>query len=296
MVSKKKLNFVKELILAKKLLQTSEKLINQKTLDNNLISVYNLNSALNIILNSFSTQYKIKSIKQLNTENLDTQWSILSQVYKDRFGQELSMKTQIFTLNNIITDFIEYGRYPSNSQVLELAQALSIFIEDFVLRAFNLSFQDLDLHFLIDNSQIQRIIKEAKLALDCEEYSEVMRLTSASFQIALEDQRQKINYLSDQGLLEPELILLDKSINIHIDPNEEDFIHLVLKTPQKELQKFKQLIPTALISLNEKNKPEVVVSDYVDEVKVSKENAEFCYNFVLETVLRWENLDLLIQD
>jgi hypothetical protein len=296
MVSKKKLDIVKELILAKKLLQYSEKLIKEKNLDSNIIAVHNLNSALNIVLSLFSTQHKINSTKQLNSKNLEEQWAILSQEYKTRFGQDLSMKTQIFTLNNIITDLIEYDKYPSNNQVIELTQALSIFIEDFVSKVFQLSFQDLDFHILIEHPQVRNTIKEARDALYSEDFSKVLRLASASFQLAIEDQRQKINYLSDQGLLKPELLMLDKSINININPSEEDFIHLILRTPQKELQRFKQLVPTALISLNEKNKAEVVVSDYVDDRKISKENAEFCYNFVLETVLNWENLNLLIKD
>lgn len=296
MIPKRKLPIVKKLIIAKKLLQNSEELIELNSLEKNLVAISNLNSAFNIILMIFCKQAKIKSIKQLDNISLEKQWNILSKEYKKRFDQDLSMKTQIFTLNNIMSDFIDHGIYPTTNQVLDLTRALSIFIEDFVDKVFELEYKDLDLYLLIENNQVQHTIKQARKSLDAGEFEEVLKAASSAFQVALEDQRRKINYLSERNLINPELIMLDKSISLNIKPKEEDFIHLILKTPQKDLQKFKQLVPTAIIAEDKARRSEVVVSDYVSEVSISNENAEFCLNFVLETILNWENMDLMIKE
>ena len=86
---------------------------------------------------------------------------------------------------------------------------------------------------------------------------------------------------------------LYKSIDIHIDSKEQDFIHLVLGTPPKKLERFKQLVPTVLITEDNEGRSEIIVSDFVDETVILKENAEFCLNFVLETILYWESLELI---
>jgi hypothetical protein len=293
MSRKPKKVIIKELIIAKKLLQNSEEIIKYDSIEHNLIAIFNLNSALNIILRVLSTQQKVKSFKQLDSISLEKQWLLLSEQYKKQYGKELSMKTQIFTLTNITKKFTELDIIPTKVQVQELAQALSIFMDDLTSKMFGLELQDIDFHLLLDNIQVQRLLKTAQGASSNEKYEEVLKNTSLAFHIALEDQRQKLNYLSEKGLLRPELLMLDKSIDIHIDSKDQDFIHLVLGTPPKKLERFKQLVPTVLITEDDKGRSEIIVSDFVDETAIIKENAEFCLNFVLETILYWESLELI---
>ena len=290
-----KKNTFKQLILAKILLQKSEALVNDDSMESNLAAIFNLNSALEIIL-KILTEYsmtKIKSIKQLKTGSLEMHWSVLSQEYKKRYGQDLSMKTQIFTINNLILDFTDHGLTTKTNQISDLNKALSIFMEDVINNIFGLNYSELDLFQLIPNPQVRQEFRAAKWAYNSNDLASTFRYISASFHIALEDQRQKLNYLSDQGLLKPEAILLKEPINIHFSIDDEEFIHLVLGTNPKKLERFKQLVPSAMITQDRQGKPEVVVSDYVDKSLLSTENAIFCMNFLLETILDWENLDLI---
>ena len=293
MTTKKKIAAIKELIIAKKLLQNSEVLIKSDTLENNLVAVSNLNSALDIFLRILSRQQKIRSTKELDNVSLEKQWSILSEKYEHEFGQKLSMKTQIFTLSNITQNFIEHDIVPSNSQLQELCQALNVFMDELTLKLFVLDFQDIDFHLLLENKQVQQTLKAAQDAFEGGDYEQVLKNSSLAFHIALEDQRHKINYLSEQDLLKPEPFMLDKSIKLHIDSKDQEFIHLVLGTPPKKLEHFKKIVPTVIISEDEHNRPEIVLSNYVDEDAISQENASFCLNFVLETILHWERQDLM---
>ncbi len=283
---------IKELIIAKKLLLNSLDLIDSDTLENNLIAISNLNSALNMFLEIIAKRQKIKSIKQLDNVSLEKKWSILSDAYKHQYGQELSMKTQIFTLANITQNFVEYNMIPTKAQVKELCQALFVFMQELVSEMFDLDFQEIDFHLLLDNAQIRRNLKLAFSAFETEKYDEVLKSTSLAFHIAIENQRQKLNYLSEKGILNPELLLLDKSIGIHLDSKDQEFIHLILGTQPTKLERFMQLVPTVLISEDEKGRSEIIVSDFVNQEEISKENADFCLNFVLETILHWESLEL----
>jgi hypothetical protein len=286
---------LKELILAKQLISNNQRLTLIDSLENNMIAIFNLNSALNIVLKILSTssKLKLKSIKELRNSPIERQWSKLSEEYKKRYDHELSMKTQIFTINDLIVDFTEHGKYPNNTQVKELSQALSLFIEDTMKRIFGINFGELDIHLLISNPQAQKNFKQAKDAFNLKNYSEVLRLSSITYHLALEDQRQKINYLSERELLKPESIMVDSSVKIHIEPKDEDFIHLILRTNLKNLEKFKQLVPTVVLSEDTAGRSELVVSEFVDESKISEENASFCLNYVIETILHWECLDLI---
>jgi hypothetical protein len=284
---------IKELIITKKLLMNSQDLINTDSLENNLIAVANLNSALNIFLTIVGTQQKIESFKQLDNITLEKQWLILSKEYEKRFGQKLSMKTQIFTLSNIIQNFIEHDIIPSNQQVQELYQALLIFLQELTVKIFEIDFQDIDLYLLLDNPQVQESLKNAHDANKMEDYEIVLKNCSLAFHIAFEDQRQKINYLSEQGLLKPEPFMLDKSIKLHLDLKDKEFIHMILQTSPKKLDRFLKLIPSVLISEDDKSRPEITISDFVDEEAITADNAQFCLDFVLETILQWETLDLI---
>ncbi|WP_455391554.1 hypothetical protein, partial [[Eubacterium] cellulosolvens] len=239
------------------------------------------------------TYQKIESLKQLDNISLERQWAILTEEYKKRFGQKLSMKTQIFTLANIIQNFTDYDIIPSNVQVQELSQALSVFIQELTQTIFGLDFNEIDFHLLMDNAQVRRTIKAARVALEAEEYKKVLKNSSLAFHLGIENQRQKINYLSEKGLLKPEVFMLDDAIKLHLDSQDHEFIHSILGTDTKKLERFKKMVPTVLISEDEKNRPEIVISNYVDESACSKENAQFCLNFVLETILHWEGLELV---
>jgi hypothetical protein len=291
-------NTLKELILIKQLISNSKKLALEDSMENNLIAIFNLNSALNIVLNILSSKSKLKtkSIKELRNSPIDMQWSKLSESYKKRYDHDLSMKTQIFTINNLIVDFTEHGKYPNNTEIIKLSQALTLFIEDTIEHIFGFDFSESDIHLLITNPQVRDNYKRARNLFHSDNYSEGLKLSSITYHLALEDQRQKINYLSEQDLLKPESIMVDSTLKIHIKPQDEDFIHMVLRTDQKKLEKFKQLVPTVVLSEDVSGRSELVVSDFVDQSKISKENAKFCLNFVLDTILMWENLDLIKND
>ncbi len=286
---------LKKLILVKLLLQKNELLVCDDSIESNLVACFNLNSALEIILKILTEQSKkkITSVKDLKTSSLEKNWSILSLEYKNRFGQELSMKTQIFTINNLVSDFIKRGRTPMTNQILELNNALSIFIEDVVSKLFGIRYSDIGLFQLIPNSQVRNEFRTAQEALKNKDLPRVFRSISAAFYIALEDQRQRLNYLSENGLLNPDILMLQTPINIRFNPNDEEFIHLVLGTNPKKFQRFRQLVPSAVLSEDREGKTEVVVSDYVDSNQLLRENALFCMNFVLETILRWEKIDFM---
>ncbi len=293
MVKKPNPAIIKQLILAKKLLKHSHELVDIDRMENNLMAIFGLNSALNIILKLFGEQEKIKSIKQLNSGMLEREWETLSNRYRNRYNQELSMKTQIFTIDKIMHNIFENNEYPSHHQVIELAQALNIFLEDFVGRVFDLELTNLDFHVLVENSQVKNLLTKAIIALDRDEYSNVLKMTVEAYQIALEDQRQKLNFLLENGLLKPELLMLGQPVNIHIQPSDEDFIHMILHTDIKKLNRFKQLVPTAIITEDENNQPQIVISDFVSDSVDSKENANFCLDFTVDTILRWESCDLM---
>jgi hypothetical protein len=249
MVKKLKKSVIKELIIAKKLMQNSEELLRIDTLENNLVAISSLNSVLNIFIKILAEQQKIKSIKQLDSESLEKQWSILSVEYEKQFGQKLSMKTQIFTLFGITQNFIEHNIIPDNSQINELFQALSFFIQ---------------------------------------------KLTH----IAFEDQRNKLNFLSQEGILKSDLLpdMTVRTMKLHLDSKDHEFIHLILRTPSKKLEQFKRIVPTVLISEDEQSGSEIIVSNFVDENVITKENAHFCLNFTLETILLWESADLIREE
>lgn len=292
MVKNKKVMF-KELILAKKLLLNSQELIKTDTLENTLLAISNLNSALEAFLKLVGTKQKIKSLKELDNISLEKQWSILSEEYERQFGEKLSMKTQIFTLSNVIQNFVEHDVLPSATQVQELYQALLVFMQELSKKVFGLDFQEIDFHLLLDNPQVQRALKAAQDAFEKGNYEAVLKNTSLAFHIALEDQRQKINYLSEKGMLNPEPFMLDKSIKLHIESNDQEFIQIILRTPQEKLERFKKIVPTVLITEDDQNRPEITISNYVDESVETKENAMFCLNFVIESILQWESIELV---
>ena len=244
-------------------------------------------------METLNTQQKIKTIKELKIPSLEEQWTTLSNDYEKRYGQKLSMKTQIFTISNITKSFTEHNIIPTKTQVHELVQALSIFMHELTLKVFGLNFQDIDFHLLMDNPQVRRTLKVAVNAINNGDYKEVLKNSSLAFNIALEDQRHKLNYLSEKGILKPELFMLDKSINLHFNSKDHDFIHTVLGTQQKKLEQFNKIVPTVIITEDDDVGPKIVISDYVDEGAVSKDNAQFCIDFVLETILHWESLDLV---
>ncbi len=287
---------IKRLIIAWQLLKNGEQLIKTDSLNNTLIAIFDLRSALDIAIIVLEKQFKFKTVEQTKNHSFEMQWSILSKEYKKRFGNDLPMKTQMFTLHNLVSNFIENNVTPTNSEVFELCRALRTFFDGLVSNVFGLQFSELDYYLLIDNTQIRSSLKAAQAAYSGGKYEDVLRNSSLAFHLALEDQRQKINYLSERGLLRPEPFLLDRSIGLHLEPKDQEFIHIVLRTPPKKLEHFKELAPTTLITEDENAHPEIIVSDFVDSTTITQENAEFCLNFTLECILQWDGLEFVKEE
>lgn len=250
--------------------------------------IHNLNSALNLTLEVLKTNLKIRSNDQFKGNAFEKQWSMIAKEYKKRFGQDLQMKTQLFTINNALNNFIKNDVLPSNTEARELCSALSVFISVVVSNMFSTDLAGLDLELLLSAPQVRRAYRAAREAYGAEMYDEVLKKSTLAFHIALEDQRQKLNFLSKKGMLKPEIFMLDKPIELHLEPKDADFIHVMLRTPLKRFERFKQIVPTTLVSEDADAGPEIIISDYVDDSMVSKENAEFCLNFTLETILNWK--------
>jgi hypothetical protein len=139
---------------------------------------------------------------------------------------------------------------------------------------------------LINDEKIRSTLVNAEKAFENEDYKNSLKLTSAAFAYAKLEEERKLN-LFDSFLRLHSLTFTDirefEEIRRAFEEIAEEIAVLALGIDYRSYSRFNNVAPHARFVIG---KEEPIIYETKEE-NYTRENALFCFNFVLECLLRW---------
>ncbi len=270
-----------------------------------LVAVLHYDSSIEHLLNTILAFFEVPSKKD-KSENFSFIWDTVNtelENNKDKIGRKfiLPNRREIEQLHIVRNQAQHFGIIPDIKFVQRFKETTENFMKDVISSIFKIDYSEITLAILIQNEQVKKAIEEAEKCFSNKEYEKSMNLSSLAFAIAKSDEQQRIfGSMSLFHKLEasklPTLIkpqyYVGRILQSLIDYNKkfnklvlEELEILKLRLDYKKYMHFKRISPEVVLSTTGTQSKLVET----DKVNYNYDNALFCLNFVIDSVLRWES-------
>lgn len=260
----------KRLVYVKRLHMHAQEHILHGTDFDKMVAVHHLDNVNELLLKCVAASYGI-SFKNPLKVNFPTLWGRVNEKYKENQGSELPNKTEVFYIHRIRTDVQHWGRTPfSLDSVKEFDEQTHGFVQTILNTVYGLKYEELSLSSLVKDIKIRAPLNEAERYIANEKWKEAITKVSVAFAHA-EAKAQKKRYLPTVPRIRIGLEDVDERVGV-----------LALGLDIEEYKRFKKNTPVVMYPLRDEP-----VIQWIGEFNFTRENALFCFNFALNSVLRW---------
>lgn len=249
--------------------------------------------------------------KGINTNNLSFMqyFDKINKWLKDNGKTEISLRPSLVKLKDRRVNLKHKGLFPSKIDIEESKFTANNIFEELCKSVYDLNADEISLIELIENKRVKKLIKEAKQLYDTDQRGSIEKI-SISFEYLLEDYEKSkrnsffgspFNFGKDMTiwnslLTEKELTgnKMKKFVDTVIESIrsiQEAVKILAFGLDYKKYSKFRLLIPEPF-RYREGNKPPMVLLE--PDVKISKEDLDFCINYLIECSLKLQEFDFEI--
>ncbi len=300
----------RRLILSKQLYLHGLEHSRQSSVLDKMIAVHNFHNAIEIILRAIILHYEIRPEKGLNLTFEDMIKDIDKHQVFITDGLKLSYRQEISILNKERNMVQHHADEPPSSTM----EKWRVFSKSFLVKTFkeyfDISFDNLSAVDFINDGHLCSILRDTEARLDKAEWKDAIIQSKVAFIHASKSIAKylphKSSYSSLKSLISrsPNILLgyssndlkilkwqfdeIDKVIKeIYNDINEKQFDSAILSSGVNisDLKKFNKIQPVIELALS--GNPVVWGGDSCCE-----EDARWVYNFVSESIIKWQLLGL----
>ena len=300
---------IRRLVLVKRLHLEAEKYSDDDTEFGRIISI--------ILLDNCIEQLLVLVCHHLNEkitdkDNFDTLWKKCDTALNKRMNYALPYYNQMTRLHRIRNNAQHSGIVPDSSEVKECKQYTLDFLRESIKQIFEIELSELYLSLLIKNQKVKECLIEAENYLGKNESKTSMNYSALAFKIAILDEKSRIHgsgwsFIKSFGLLSDSNIrkIEDCQVKESLETIEEKFNQLInaldnelevlkLRMDYKKYRHFESISPCIFAGLNDSSDKSKLPDLYekvgdTDKKNYTRENAIFCLEFVIDTILRWES-------
>ncbi len=202
-----------------------------------------------------------------------------------------------------------YALIPDSNSLQHFREITEKFMVDVVTKIFEIDFSQITLAILIQNGEVKKYIEDAEKHLLKSEYKESIKSSFLAFYTAKLEEQGKI-YGSGSMVIRMFSEIRKSKEDEYKNTNSydklmhgqdlnnsdlTDYISMVNELMLKELEIFKLKLDYKKYMQYIRICPDIIISDVVsNEIEINDnvcnyENAFFCLNFVIDSILKWES-------
>ena len=295
---------IRRLVLIKKLQLEAERYIAENTEPSRVIGVILLDCSVEHLLGTINS-IPSKEIKE--TTNFHQLWETTNERIKE-LKKEYSLPyiTQMKHLHKVRNNAQHYGIVPDLSELKEGSHFAREFFRDVSKQLFNIEIENLHLSSLIKNQKVRSRLIEAEKTFENQDLATSMKYSVLAFELAMLDEQTRISgsgwsfvrhfgsisyrlqNIPDKDTRENLKEIRDK-FNRLLEKLDDELEVLKLGLDYKKYRYFRKISPRPIygIETDINNLGLANVTD-TEQKNYTKNNALFCIDFVLVTVLNWE--------
>lgn len=262
----------------------------EKTSLGNMLACHHFDLSIEIFLKILGGKLNANLDREMNFWNL---WKKVNMVYKEKYDEDLFLKQEILGLRDARNSVQHNANIPSEQDLERFEAYTRTFLDHTLNKVFKKSFGDIKLLDIIRDEKLKKYLNEAKRTIDNGNFVKAVRNVSIAFCYGKELAVAKA--FGERGIKDS-IYQEALGTNAHdvliriIGSIQERLELLMLNIDYRRYAKFKEIsFPTHSYWDN----GELYVKTFVSyplsyhlsgELKdfKSKEDAEFCYEFVLD--------------
>lgn len=273
-----------------------------------LVAILHYDASIEHLLNIILSFFEITSKKE-KLENFSILWDAVNtelEKNKDEIGKfKLPNRREVEQLHNVRNQAQHFGIIPDAKFVQRFQGTTEKIMKNVISNVFKIDYLEITSALLIQNEEIKKFIKKSEKLFTNQEFEKSMILSSIAFEMAKLDEQQRI--FGSGSLMFKEarkgLPLFKKEIEgrsqkkvlEHLIDYISGFGILILdeieilklRLDYKKYMHFKRISPQVNFPNNDISKePEI---KELETKCYDYENALFCLNFVIDTIIIWES-------
>ena len=247
--------------------------------------------------------------KGINTNNLSFMqyFDKVNEWLKNNGKDEISLRPSLVKLKDRRVNLKHKGLFPSKTDIEESKFTANNLFEELCKNVYGLDAQKISLVELIENQRVKVFIKEAINSYDSDQKKSIEKI-SLSFEFLLRDYEQSkrdsffrspFNFGKDMAFLDSFSMGLNRrdklsgfidNVKESIEAMQKAIKVLAFGLDYKKYIKFRLLIPEPIWYIGS-DMPKVPLNQ---DAKISKEDLNFCINYLVECSLKLQEFDFEI--
>lgn len=278
-----------------------------------LVVILHYDAAVEHLLNTILLFFEFQLEKD-RMENFSTIWINVNSSLgenKIKFGNKCALpnRRDMQVLHKTRNNAQHYAMIPDSNSLQHFREITEKFMEDVVYKIFGIHFREITLAILIQNGEVKKYIEDAEKHFLNGEYKKSIKSSFLAFYVAKSDEQGKIYGSGSMVLRMFSLIRKSKrneyketKIGQKLFDGQDlttseltDYISVVNELMLKELEIFKLKLDYKKYMQYIRICPDVIIYDVVpNEIEIQNhvcnyENALFCLNFVIDSIIKWES-------
>lgn len=233
-----------------------------------MLAVLHFDNTIELLLKcvaaSYDTSFRGVFVK------FPTLWNKVNEKYKEKQGYELPKKTEMFYLHTIRSDVQHWGTPFSMEVIKDFDESTHNFVETILSSVFGLKYDELFLSSLIKDTRIRTLLTDAEKYFAAGKWKDSIKKVSHAFAHA-----------KTKALKRRRLPAVPR-IRMGLEDVDERVGILALGLDIEKYNKFMKNNPSVMFPLREDP-----VIQWWGKLSFTRENTLFCFNFALDSILRW---------
>lgn len=281
---------MKRLIIMKQIFSHGQEHRQKHAQMSNMLACHHYDLAVEMLLNIMGTEMGVKLPKDNDFWKL---WAEINIVFKSKFNTDLPLRHEIQPLRYARNSIQHSGTVPSDSDVERFEGYARTFLDNTINKVFSIDYENIKLSELINDGTIKAYLVEAENLIRQNDFVGALEKISIVFEIGKRKAIQTIyenewsEIIPPYGFVEIETALGHSAVNDLLEAFKkvEGMLNmLALTLDYREYITFKK---KSFRVYYYPGLPEPKVIKDGIEVR-TKEDAVFCYDFVLNSFITWE--------
>lgn len=282
---------IKRLVIMKQIFSQGQVHRQKHTQINNMLACHHYDLSIEMLLRIICTDLNIK-LKQ-KEDGFWKIWDLVDKKVQIKCTAGLSLIHEIEPLRTARNSIQHSGTVPSDSDVERFEGYTRTFLEDTIKKVFSIDYEQIRLFELINDNGIKRYLEAAEKLIDQNDFVGALEKISIVFDIgkrkAIKNnfENEWAEILSQSQFFEIENALGHGSVRgleEAFEKVEAKLNMLALNIDYREYINFKKKSFRVYFYVG---LPAPKVIEHGIELR-TKEDADFCYNFVLNSFITWE--------
>lgn len=265
--------------------------MNTGTIVRRVVSIHNMDMAIEITLKTVATELGVKVGREARFPEL---WKAIDNRYTAQFKKQLPLAGETRRIHEGRNAVQHQGSIPSDTDLKQHLECARQFLDEVFLTVAGSGLSQVFLSSIVENPDVRRMMETAEKNISSDPKAS-MEASMKSFTYAkILAQRQLGHFDATFGAFDPRdktQVAMKKPIDEVVNRLVDRFSTVELGIDAVLYSKIRRIAPHPIISLGVQSAAGVAVADTMQS-HYTESNAWTCYNFALETILKWQEMGL----